>query len=400
MAKIWWCESAQQYAVDIWRRGKKRRFYLGKNRRAAETRRAKASAELRSQPDAPPNAPLLLEHLAESFLQYVQDNKAPSTYEFYRHLISAFVREHRGWSAPDISPTELEAYKRKLIAAQHAASTVNHHINVVRVMFNWAVKFGSLERHDLHKVERLKKPRGRVRFLSLEEQEKLLDACPSDFRPVLLLLLDTGLRVSELAELTWEDVDLEHRLITVYRSKASRTARNYVPRKIPLTERAHAILAGRERRAGRVFLNEDGNPYDRNSLRLRFNRARKKAGILDVSLHTFRHTFASRLSMSGENLQTVAALLGHTTTRTAEIYSHLADEHLRLAVGRLERNYGQAASQQEENQEAPAERPTPSAPQPTRQRRRRADRASSSERVGQHGEMRPPSSPAPLAQAR
>jgi len=371
MAKIWWCESAQQYAVDIWRRGKKRRVYLGKNKRAAETQRAEASAELRLQPDETPNAPLPLEQLAESFLQYVQDNKAPSTYEFYRHLVSAFVREHRGWLAADVSPTELEAYKRKLIAAQHAASTVNHHINVVRVMFNWAVRFGSLERHDLHKVERLKKPRGRVRFLSVEEQGKLLDACPLDFRPVLLLLLDTGLRVSELAQLTWQDVDLEHKLITVYRSKASRTARNYLPRKIPLTERAQAILARRERKGERVFLNEDGNPYDRNSLRLRFNRARKKAGILDVSLHTFRHTFASRLSMSGENLQTVAALLGHTTTRTAEIYSHLADEHLRNAVGRLEQNYGQAGRLQEPNPEGAAERSKPSTPRPTRPRRRR-----------------------------
>jgi integrase len=178
-----------------------------------------------------------------------------------------------------------------------------------------------------------------VRFLTPEEQERLLAASQPDFRQILVFLLDTGLRVSELADLTWDAVDLEHNVVTVYGSKTSRTARNYTPRKIPLTQRAAAVLAEREPRGERAFLNEDGEPYNRNSLRLRFDRVRKKAGVPDVSLHTLRHTFASRLSMSGENLQTVAALLGHTTTRTAEIYSHLAQEHLAQAVKRLERNY-------------------------------------------------------------
>jgi len=339
MARIWWCKTARQYAVDVWRRGKKRRFYLGDNKKLAEKRLTKTLQELQSASPEPADGPLSLEHLAEAFLQYVQDNKAPGTYVFYQHHVSVFVRSHRNWAAADVSPTELEAHKRKLIAAKLAPATINHHVNAVRIMFNWAVKFGHIRRHELQKVEALHKPKGRVRFLTPEEQERLLAASQPDFRQILVFLLDTGLRVSELADLTWDAVDLEHNVVTVYGSKTSRTARNYTPRKIPLTQRAAAVLAEREPRGERAFLNEDGEPYNRNSLRLRFDRVRKKAGVPDVSLHTLRHTFASRLSMSGENLQTVAALLGHTTTRTAEIYSHLAQEHLAQAVKRLERNY-------------------------------------------------------------
>jgi len=99
-------------------------------------------------------------------------------------------------------------------------------------------------------------------------------------------------------------------------------------------------LERQPRRAEHIFLNDDGEPFNRGTLRLRFNRVRRRAGLSDVTLHTLRHTFASRLSMNGENLQTVAALLGHTNTRTTEIYSHLADEHLRRAMDRLERSHG------------------------------------------------------------
>jgi len=125
MATIWWCKTAKQYAVDLWRKGAKKRFYLGKNRRAAEKRRADVLQELQAQEAEPVNPALSLEDLSESFLQYAHDNKAESTYEFYRHLLSAFVRAHRGWAALDVTPIELEAFKRKLLAEGLSPTTVS-----------------------------------------------------------------------------------------------------------------------------------------------------------------------------------------------------------------------------------------------------------------------------------
>ena len=338
------------------RRGAKKPFYLVNGKEPAQERRTQILREMQLQEPEPPNPALSLEDLSESFLQYAHDNKAPSTYEFYRHLLSAFVRAHRGWAVADVTPIELEAFKRKLVAEQLSPTTVNHHLNVVQIMFNWAVKFGYLKAHDLSKVEKLKKPKGRIRFLSEDDEVRLLEASGPLLRDILVLLLNTGLRTSELAELMWDDVDLDHCVLTVRRSKAERTARNYRPRRIPLTGEALAILERQPRRAGHVFLNDDGKPFNRGTLRLRFNRARKKAGLDDVTLHTLRHTFASRLSMNGENLQTVAALLGHTNTRTTEIYSHLADEHLKRAVERLERSYGGEKGHQAKAQPRPTPR--------------------------------------------
>jgi len=122
--------------VDPRRKGGEKRFYLRKNRRAAEKRWADILQELQPQEPEAVNLALSLEDLAESFLQYAHENKAESTYEFYRHLLSAFVRAHRGWAVADITPIELEAFKRKPLAGNLSPTTVNRHLNVVQIMFN------------------------------------------------------------------------------------------------------------------------------------------------------------------------------------------------------------------------------------------------------------------------
>ena len=85
---------------------------------------------------------------------------------------------------------------------------------------------------------------------------------------------------------------------------------------------------------GSVFRNRNGAPY--RSFRTAFERAVRKALILDFTFHDLRHTFASRLVMSGVDLPTVKDLMGHKNINMTLRYSHLSSEHKRSAVGKLE----------------------------------------------------------------
>ena len=110
---------------------------------------------------------------------------------------------------------------------------------------------------------------------------------------------------------------------------------------IPLTTRAAAII---HRQAAYsestyVFTQPDGRPYALDQVGVAVIRAARRAGMEDVSLHTLRHTFISRLVQAGRPLPEVAALAGHRDIKMTLRYAHLAPDHLREGIAALE-SYG------------------------------------------------------------
>ena len=84
-----------------------------------------------------------------------------------------------------------------------------------------------------------------------------------------------------------------------------------------------------------MFTKADGKQVNIRSLEARFKNQMKKLGIQNATLHTWRHTFASHLSMLTGNLRAVQFLLGHKSGRTTEIYAHLTDKYLQTVVNQL-----------------------------------------------------------------
>jgi integrase len=154
---------------------------------------------------------------------------------------------------------------------------------------------------------------------------------------MILTFLNTGLRLGELVNLQWADIDFRRRLLKVQR-KADWTPKAG-ERQIPLTpEMAKCLRDFRPPKAQKtdyVFSRRDNERFS-GSLRKVFARIARYAGLEDVTkIHTLRHTFASHLVMSGVDLPTVQRLLGHSDIQTTMVYSHLAPEHLAGAVSRL-----------------------------------------------------------------
>ena len=148
----------------------------------------------------------------------------------------------------------------------------------------------------------------------------------------------------QISSIVRRDVDLrkgQKGIITVRKTK------NYETRYIPMNTRVWEALQHHSKRIvdGKVcrlvFSNEAGEAY--TDIRGGFNSALRRVGVdRHIRFHDLRHTFASHLVMAGENLQTVAKLLGHRDIRVTMRYAHLAPEHLQAAVDRLTEQPGRA----------------------------------------------------------
>jgi integrase len=148
--------------------------------------------------------------------------------------------------------------------------------------------------------------------------------------PLVLLLLNTGLRFGEATQLRHSDINLKDRLITV----AGEGAKSGRTRVVPMNLEAHRILSSLKGTAGELLFH--GDPGERlKSIKSSWKALRKEAAISGLRLHDLRHTFASRVKRGGADLYAVQRLLGHSSPIMTQRYAHLQPDDLRAAVEKV-----------------------------------------------------------------
>lgn len=215
-------------------------------------------------------------------------------------------------------------------------ATVNRYLAALSHVFTIAIKeWGWIDTNPLQKVTKLKEPRGRVRFLSDDERQRLLQACQKSQSEylylVVVLALSTGARRMELLSLRWMDVDLNRGVITLHQTK------NGERRLLPITGHALQLL---KQYATKKFHATDlifpaknfKNPID---IRTPWETALKNAEIIDFRFHDLRHSAASYLAMSGATPAEIAEVLGHKTLQMVKRYAHLSEAHIAKVVARM-----------------------------------------------------------------
>ncbi|UCF73216.1 MAG: site-specific integrase, partial [Deltaproteobacteria bacterium] len=222
-------------------------------------------------------------------------------------------------------------------------STVNREIGFLKAFFNKAVEWGCLTKSPAAKLKPLKQAKRRIpRFFTEREADLLLHKAQRSSSYLYLIIftaLDSGLRKSELIYLSWPDVNFDN-LSIIVQAKGEWHPKDYEIRAIPInTDLATELKKHKLQQQGItrwVFPTIYGTAR-RNNLGRDFKRLLKNCGLYGprVGWHTLRHTFASHLVMQGTPLKTVAELLGHRSTKTTEIYSHLAPDHLRESTEKL-----------------------------------------------------------------
>ncbi|WP_197279217.1 site-specific integrase [Novosphingobium sp. AAP1] len=276
----------------------------------------------------------------------------------------------------DIKALEVERWRAGEIARGLSLQTINRDISSIKAAFNRAVDWELIPTNPLAKVKKSRTDDNlKVRYLSDHEEGRLRAAIdireerrraerdtangwrrergyvqlPSlrmvmftdHVKPLILLSINTGCRRGELFDLTWSNVDLDRRILTV----TGATAKSKRTRHIPLNREATRVLQGwraqAEDTSGLVFVNEEGKRFDR--VNFSWRHLLKDAGISAFRWHDMRHHFASRLVMGGVDLNTVRELLGHSDYAMTLRYAHLAPEHKLKAVEVLDRRTSMAA---------------------------------------------------------
>jgi integrase len=204
-------------------------------------------------------------------------------------------------------------------------ATINRHIATIKHMFTKAVEWEMVEEDVLKRVRKVKmlpENNKRLRYLSKEECQQLIETCSGNLKAIVTTALNTGMRRGEIFSLTWDQVDLRHGFILLEETK------NGERREIPINETLRHVLEELPRRidGGKVFFNAaTGNGYE--TISKPFARACRLAQIVGFRFHDLRHTFASQLVMAGIDLTTVKELLGHKTLAMTLRYAHLAPSH-------------------------------------------------------------------------
>jgi integrase len=221
---------------------------------------------------------------------------------------------------------ELKTTGRKI-----SKTTVNHSLAILKRVFNLAIRWDLLQSNPVKKVDFFRKVNGRTRFLSEEEQARLLGQCEGVLQDVVLVAMRTGMRLGEVLSMKKADIDFNGCFIYLKETKSGE------PRAVPMMDQVKGTLAQLaigKADADFIFVNRNGDPY--KSLRTVFESAVHRAGLKDFRFHDLRHTFASDFLRTGGDIYILARILGHSTVSMTERYGHLTKGHMLSQLSAME----------------------------------------------------------------
>ncbi len=285
----------------------------------------------------------LTQRIAPHFSDFCREQYSPHASEHLgadtwnkvrRYQVATLAAFFGGYRLTELSTSLVDEYKRqrsKLVLP----SSVNNELRVLRTMMSWAHTDRELPVAEI-KIRRLPtEGTPRVHCWSTPDVSRLLASCrriDPDFEPLLLFLLNTGCRKGEALAAEWSWVNLKGRVLSIpvtryWRPKSKR------PREVPIGDTLYRVLRDLPKPAPPwLFPNVLGERY------ATFPQKRFKAvvaGARGVKLsggpHTCRHTYASHFLQAFPDLPALAGILGHSTTRVTELYTHLLPGHLARA---------------------------------------------------------------------
>jgi len=310
------------------------------NKKAAERMEIEWKAELHSQIYLGKKQRITL---SDAFQQYKFSKKGIAS---YRNLIAHETVLTRLLPMKkymdELTSHDMERFKQNRLAEGVGAEIIKYGLLLLKGTWRYAQKLG----YQVSPLEfpSIKIPKVPLRYLTAQEERRLLEELAPDregsgLKPMaersdelkrmmqdsydlVILLLDTGARYSEMANIEWKCIDLAERAITLWRSKVQNETVLY------MTDRVFEVLSRREaNRAGLyVFSNRDGRSRGYSTQAIR--KAISRAGLQNCRVHTLRHTLASRLIQNGMSVYEVREILGHGDIKTTMRYAHLEQKQV------------------------------------------------------------------------
>ena len=282
---------------------------------------------------------ITLEQFKKEFLEYSSGVHSSKTLRTHRTAFKEFLRVEGNIPLHSIGIREIEHF---LSVKKKEASewTARKYYGSLAAAFERAVQWELIKVNPFRKIKKPKPPEVLPLFFSEVEFNSLLSSVHHrDFRELCITALLTGLRLSELLSLQWSDIDFTTKVIQVKNSETftTKTRKN---RTVPMSEELFRLLKERKENirneSENVFHNKKGRPLKEQTISQQFKKYVRSAGLNDkLHFHSLRHSFATHLVKKGIPLFAIQKLLGHSTSKTTEVYAHLLPQQLHKEVNVL-----------------------------------------------------------------
>ncbi len=272
----------------------------------------------------------------QQFLRYLEIEKgvSPHTLRAYGKDLKAFSN-HVKSKVEDIELNDIRGFVAEEINSGHKKTTAGRRLAAVRSFLKFLYREGYIKSNPAKLVPTPKLPKMLPKFLSVDDVFSLVEKpegigfLPARDRAILELLYSSGLRVSELAGLNAEDINVREGLVKV---KGKGKKERIVPVGTKAVEAIKTYLIERvllRKKDNALFLNKNGKRLTDRSIRRIVIKYAKAIGVNSrIGPHTLRHTFASHLLQGGADLRVIQELLGHSSLSTTQKYTHLDITHL------------------------------------------------------------------------
>lgn len=265
--------------------------------------------------------------LLPKFIAHLQEKgRSPSTILAYRadlEQLNSFVADRQKSLPSQVTSDDLVSFRDWLLSQKYTAKSVSRKLNAIKTFFRWLVAEGILTSDSSKDVGHPKIEATDPKFLSPLEYRALRDVVRNDTRiaAIVELILQTGMRISEVANLKIGDYKDIHIKVEAYATQPERT----VPLNTPVKLSLEAYIQERPNTESiYVFVSKNGKPLAVRNIRAAIDRYMQKAEIPTYSVNDLRTTFIVENLKRGVDLVTISQVSGHKRLSTTERYLELA----------------------------------------------------------------------------
>ncbi len=283
------------------------------------------------------------DELVADFLQFmeVERTASPRTLENYRHALDTFRAKHRGYKSWDaLTPDDFRQYLFEQMKAEMGRATIRLHFAAFRSFFKFLTRRHGWKKNPLIEVQLPKAEKKLPVVLTITQVEQMLAlplSVPKEKQApvwagerdaaILELFYSTGVRLSELAGLNVDDVDVYSETMRVF-------GKGRKERLCPVGGPAVRALQKYQSKLGvydgPLFRSKVGKRMTTQAINNVVVKYWRLSGMpVQVTPHKFRHSFATHLLNNGADLRSVQELLGHASLSTTQIYTHVTTERMK-----------------------------------------------------------------------
>src|SRR5262249_38829995 len=310
----WWISWTDAQGRRRFRKTDAQNITQAKQIRAAELLRVEQARMLGHQPPGEET----FKEIADRYLKYQKARLTPKAYDREEMIRRLYLVRFDALKLSAIRKVDLQNYLTER-SSQASPYSVRKELAMLTHLFRLAVEWEIIPVSPAQGLKAPKLPAGGGRYLQPTELRALLEGCRDGLRQIVALAVATGMRRGEIMGLRYLDVDLANRRILLPQTK------NGESRVVYLNEMAVMVLRSMPEGAPGDLIVSDWTP---GQVTVAFGRLIRVLKIENFRFHDLRHTAASWMRMSGQDIHTVGLLLGHKDVRTAARYQHLSPAFL------------------------------------------------------------------------